>query len=65
MVQDTTSDAGKSVLVTELCRVLVRAGLEQVEVFDYSARQEQEINRLADTLEQYMDLDKTFACLSH
>ena len=41
------------------------AGLEQVEVFDYSARQEQEINRLADTIEQYMDLDKTFACLGH
>jgi len=41
------------------------AGLEQVEVFDYSARQEQEINRLADTLEQNKDLDKTFACLGH
>ena len=40
-------------------------GSGQVEVFDYSARQEQEINRLADTLEQYMDLDKTFACLGH
>ncbi len=44
--------------------LLMWAGLEQVEAFDYKALQEQEINRLADAIEEHMDLDKTFTCLN-
>ena len=45
--------------------LLMWAGLDKVEAFDYQALQEQEINRLANTIEQHMDLDRTFACLGH
>ena len=40
------------------------AGLKNVETFDYRALQEREIDRLADCLEQHMDLEKTFASLT-
>ena len=40
------------------------AGLETVEEFDYAELQEREINRLADCIEQYLDLEKTFAPLA-
>lgn len=37
------------------------AGLQQVEAFDYQALQEREIERLADCLEQHLDLAQLFA----
>ena len=39
------------------------AGLNEVEPFDYQQLQEQEIDRLADCIEQHMDLETTFASL--
>ncbi len=37
--------------------LLAWAGLKDIEHFDYHQRQEQEINRLADTIEQYLNID--------
>lgn len=39
------------------------AGLDQVEAFDYKALQEKEISRLADAIEEHMDLKGAFAGL--
>lgn len=39
------------------------AGLEHVKTVDYRARQEVDIERLADAIEAHLDLDKTFAAL--
>ena len=36
------------------------AGLADVQPFDYHARREADINRLADTIEQCLDLDTLF-----
>jgi adenosylcobyric acid synthase len=43
--------------------ILDWAGLAHAQPFDYFQHQEQEIDRLADAIEQHMDLDKTFASL--
>jgi len=40
------------------------AGLKDAKPFDYQQLQENEINRLADSIEQHLDLDKTFAGLN-
>ncbi len=40
------------------------AGLQQIESFDYNALQEREINRLADTIEQHLDLSVIFEHLN-
>jgi adenosylcobyric acid synthase len=37
--------------------ILAWAGLEDVQLMDYTGLREQEINRLADTVEKYLDLD--------
>lgn len=48
----------------DACRELLRwAGLSEAKTVDYRQRQEAEIERLADTLEQHMDLQRTFAHL--
>lgn len=44
-----------------LLALLTWAGLEQPQPFDYNQVQEQQINRLADSIEQSVDLEKTFA----
>jgi adenosylcobyric acid synthase len=44
--------------------ILGWAGLAQVQAFDYFQHQEQQIDRLAETIEQHMDLDKTFTSLA-
>ncbi|MEE8056898.1 MAG: cobyric acid synthase [Pseudomonadales bacterium] len=43
--------------------LLAWAGLKAIKPFDYAQLQEQEINRLADCIEQYVDLGKLFASL--
>jgi adenosylcobyric acid synthase len=49
----------------EACRALLNwAGLRCVETFDYAKRQEQEINRLADTIEQHLDMEKIVALIN-
>lgn len=48
----------------DACRELLRwAGLSDAKTVDYRQRQEAEIERLADTLEQHMDLQRTFATM--
>ncbi|MEC8427300.1 MAG: cobyric acid synthase CobQ, partial [Pseudomonadota bacterium] len=48
----------------DACRELLRwAGLSEAKTVDYRQRQEAEIERLADTLGQHMDLQRTFAHL--
>jgi len=39
------------------------AGLKDVKLFDYEELQEQEINRLADTIEAHLDIEKLFGLL--
>jgi len=40
------------------------AGLEQVQRVDYRARQEADINRLADAIEEHLDLDSVYEVLN-
>lgn len=40
--------------------LLTWAGLKELQTFDYHQRQEQEINRLADCIEQHLNLDALF-----
>ncbi|WP_423897107.1 cobyric acid synthase [Candidatus Pelagadaptatus aseana] len=48
----------------DACQALLQwAGLDQARQYDYRQRQEQEINRLADAIEQHMDLDTCFTHL--
>lgn len=48
----------------DACQALLQwAGLKNAEQHDYRQRQEQEIDRLADAIEQHMDLDVCFASL--
>lgn len=50
---------------SEACRALLTwAGLENSESFDYAQLQEREINRLADCIEEYLDLGTLFAGLA-
>lgn len=50
---------------SEACEALLKwAGLEQVQRVDYRARQEADINRLADAIETHLDLDRVFEMLN-
>ncbi|EGG98556.1 Cobyric acid synthase [gamma proteobacterium IMCC2047] len=50
---------------TEALETLLRwAGLEQVKRIDYRARQEADIERLADAIETHLDLDKVYDLLN-
>ena len=40
------------------------AGLENVKVFDYFKRSEDDINRLADTIEEHINLDAIYKLLN-
>ncbi|MCZ6830462.1 MAG: hypothetical protein O7F73_12915 [Gammaproteobacteria bacterium] len=57
MVQGTSPDAGKSILVTDLC---VSPGLDQPAVLNLPERREAQINRLADSMEQHLDFSALF-----
>jgi adenosylcobyric acid synthase len=49
---------------TEACQSLLAwAGLSAPQAVDHGARREREINRLADTLEQHLDLEQLFSAL--
>jgi adenosylcobyric acid synthase len=49
---------------TEACQSLLAwAGLAAPQAVDHGARREREINRLADTLEQHLDLEQLFCAL--
>jgi adenosylcobyric acid synthase len=49
---------------SDACEALLHwAGLKQIEPFDYAARKEQDINRLADVIEQSIDTDLLFSCI--
>lgn len=49
---------------SEACSALLNwAGLTDVEHFDYAQLQEREINRLADCIEEHLDLEKVFSTL--
>ena len=51
---------------SEACEALLKwAGLAQVQRVDYRARQEADINRLADAIEEHLDLEKVFKTLRH
>ncbi|MCK4709435.1 MAG: cobyric acid synthase CobQ, partial [Gammaproteobacteria bacterium] len=46
------------------CQSLLEwAGLKKIETFDYFKRREDDINRLADTIQQYIDVDSIFSLL--
>ncbi|MEH6358080.1 MAG: cobyric acid synthase [Pseudomonadales bacterium] len=50
---------------SEACEALLKwAGLEQVQRIDYRARQEADIERLADAIEEHLDLDSVYEALS-
>jgi len=50
---------------SEACEALLKwAGLEQVQRIDYRARQEADINRLADAIEEYLDLNSVYEALN-
>jgi len=50
---------------SEACEALLKwAGLEQVQRVDYRARQEADINRLADAIEAHLDLDSVYEALN-
>jgi len=50
---------------SEACEALLKwAGLEQVQRIDYRARQEADINRLADAIEEYLDLNSVYETLN-
>jgi adenosylcobyric acid synthase len=44
--------------------LLAWAGLDAPPPFDYPARREQQIDRLADAVEQHLDLDRLFPTLA-
>ncbi|WP_372741172.1 cobyric acid synthase [Neptunomonas sp.] len=44
-------------------QVLQWAGLSNIAVFDYQQRRDQDLDRLADTLEQHLDMDAIFGLL--
>ncbi|WP_331712898.1 hypothetical protein [Vreelandella subglaciescola] len=50
----------------DTCSALLgRLGLEHAEHVDYRAHRERELERLADTLEQQLDMDAVMALLDH
>ena len=50
---------------SEACSALLKwAGLSEVETIDYHAIKEQELDRLADTLEQHLDMERLLAVLA-
>jgi len=49
---------------SEACEALLKwAGLQQVQRIDYRARQEADINRLADAIAEHLDLDSVYRAL--